>query len=57
MGRCNRLSAEDPPAGECSEETDPPVAVPEDTDNQEDVVSPREKRKMKDALDDFLERD
>lgn len=49
------VSVEDPSTDERPEGTDPPDAAPVSAENENDAVSPRQKRKMKDALDDFLE--
>jgi hypothetical protein len=48
------LSATDPPPVELSPATDTPSPEPESADSKQDPESPREKRKMKSALDAFL---
>jgi hypothetical protein len=50
------MSATDPNSVEPAEGTDLPGAAPQSTENEKDGVSPREKRKMKDGLDKFVNR-
>jgi hypothetical protein len=50
------VSATDPPPVEPSTATDTPSPEPESADSENDPESPREKRKMKTALDAFLNR-
>lgn len=50
-----RVSAADPHPVEPPEDTDLPGPTPQSA-SEKDTVSPREKHKMKDTLDDFLNR-
>jgi hypothetical protein len=51
------VSAADPPPVEPPTITDTASPAPKSADSEKDPVSPREKRKMKRTLDEFLEPD
>jgi hypothetical protein len=51
------VSATDPPPVEPPTATETPPPAPKSADSEKDPVSPREKRKMKGELDDFVQPD
>ena len=54
MSSC--VSSVDPSPVEPSEDPDQPGAAPDSANDKQDKISAREKRKMKDSLDAFVER-